>query len=81
MPSCALASRFGWRTLCPVDLGLADGLSTIVQLGPLVGLGVLYARRGRTLAANGQAVPGWRQWCFYGGLLTIAAALAGLGLG
>lgn len=34
-----------------------------------------------TLAGSGQPVPGWRQACFYGGCVTIAAALIGLGSG
>jgi putative membrane protein len=52
-----------------------------LQLGPLVLLGVLYARRAHTLAATSQPVPAWRMACFFTGLLTIAAALAGLGSG
>ena len=33
----------------------------------------------RTLAPTGHPVPAWRQGCFYGGFLVIAAALTGLG--
>jgi len=54
-------------------------LSSIYEIGPLVVLAVLYARRVRTLVADGRAVPGWRQACFYGGLLVIAVALTSLG--
>jgi cytochrome c oxidase assembly factor CtaG len=50
----------------------------LVQLTPLLLLGLLYGRRARTLAAS-HPVPGWRQACFYAGLLTIGGALAGLG--
>jgi cytochrome c oxidase assembly factor CtaG len=55
--------------------------SAVVQLAPLVLLGLLYGRRARTLAAARSPVPVWRQACFYGSLLTIAAALGGLGSG
>ena len=50
-----------------------------LQLGPLLILGVLYARRVRTLAADDHPVPGWRQACFYGGFVVIGAALTSLG--
>ncbi len=64
-----------------VPLASSLVLSAAVQLGPLVLLGYLYARRVRTLARTGQPIPGWRQACFYGGFLTIAAALTALGSG
>lgn len=67
--------------MTPVPLASSIVLSAAVQLGPLVLLAYLYARRARTLAHAGQAIPGWRQTCFYGGFLTIAAALSGLGSG
>jgi cytochrome c oxidase assembly factor CtaG len=51
----------------------------ILQLGPLLIVGVLYARRVRTLAVQGHAVPGWRQASFYAGFVTIGAALTSLG--
>ncbi len=38
-------------------------------------LGVLYARRVRTLAGTPRAVPGWRQACLYGGLGIIAVTI------
>jgi putative membrane protein len=51
-----------------------------IQLGPLLILGALYARRVRTLAVQGHhPVPGWRQACFYAGFVTIGAALTSLG--
>jgi putative membrane protein len=56
-------------------------LDATIQLGPLALLGVLYARRVRTLAIQRHPVPGWRQACFYGGFLTIAVALTSLGAG
>ncbi len=52
---------------------------SIIQLGPLLIVGVLYARRVRTLALQGHPVPGWRQGCFYAGFVTIGAALTSLG--
>jgi cytochrome c oxidase assembly factor CtaG len=54
-------------------------LSAVLQLGPLLVLAYLYGRRTHTLAGTGQAVPVWRQACFYGGLLSILVALVGLG--
>jgi putative membrane protein len=56
-------------------LAVSIDASTVLELGPLALLGLLYARRARTLAISGRPVPGWRQACFYGGLLVIAAAL------
>ena len=47
----------------------------VIQLTPTVVLGSLYARRARTLAGSTHPVPGWRQACFYGGLVTILVAL------
>jgi cytochrome c oxidase assembly factor CtaG len=64
-----------------VPLAASTVLSAAVQLGPLALFGLLYARRVRTLSAAGQPVPGWRQGCFYGGLVTIAVALTALGSG
>jgi putative membrane protein len=56
-------------------LAVQIDLSTVLELGPLALLGVLYARRVRTLAVTVHPVPAWRQACFYGGLLVIAVAL------
>jgi len=50
-----------------------------MQIGPLVALALLYARRAHTLAEQDRPVPGWRQGCFYGGFVVIAAALTSLG--
>ena len=60
-------------------LAASDALLAVTQLGPLMVLGLLYARRARTLALDGRPVPGWRQACFYGGFVVIGAALSGLG--
>jgi cytochrome c oxidase assembly factor CtaG len=46
------------------------------QLVPILLLGLLYARRVRTLAGRGQPVPAWRLWCFGLGLLLLAFAVA-----
>jgi putative membrane protein len=54
-------------------------IEPLTQLLPLVLLSLLYGRRSRTLVHQGRAVPGWRQACFYGGILTIAGALTALG--
>lgn len=60
-------------------LAVSEGFSWILQLGPLAIFAALYARRVRTLATTQHPVAGWRQACFYVGLVTIAAALTALG--
>ncbi|HEV2974472.1 MAG TPA: cytochrome c oxidase assembly protein [Solirubrobacteraceae bacterium] len=62
-----------------LPLAVSTGIEAVVQLGPLALLALLYARRVRTLATSSHPVPGWRQACFYGGFVTIAAALTSLG--
>src|SRR6202451_3406352 len=62
-----------------VPLAISADVSSLFQLGPLALLAVLYAKRVRTLALGGRDVPGWRQACFYGGFVVIAAALTSLG--
>jgi putative membrane protein len=62
-----------------LPLAVLTDLEAALQLGPLVLVAVLYARRVRTLAVGEHAVPGWRQACFYLGFVTIAAALTSLG--
>jgi len=62
-----------------LPLAVSTDVSDALQLGPLALLGLLYARRARTLAATGHPVPGWRQACFYAGFLVIGAALSSLG--
>jgi putative membrane protein len=63
------------------SLPLADstGFSAALQLGPLAIIGLLYARRARTLAFERRPIAGWRQACFYAGFVVIAAALTSLG--
>jgi cytochrome c oxidase assembly factor CtaG len=60
-------------------LAVSTGISTALQLGPLAIVGLLYARRARTLAYERRPVPGWRQACFYAGFVVIAIALTSLG--
>jgi putative membrane protein len=60
-------------------LAVSNELLAATQLGPLTILGLLYARRVRTLALDGRPVPGWRQACFYGGFVVIGVALTSLG--
>jgi putative membrane protein len=63
-----------------ISLPLAVSTAQIAgELGVAALAGVLYARRVRTLAGEGNPVPSWRQACFFGGLATIAIALAALG--
>src|SRR4029077_18401786 len=67
-----------------LPLAVSTDLEAALQLGPLVLLAVLYARRVRTLAGRSSIggahpVPGWRQACFYSGFVVIAAALPSLG--
>lgn len=52
--------------------------ATLTQIAPLFCLGVIYARRARTLALEHQPVPGWRQACFYGGLIAACVTLGAL---
>ena len=60
-------------------LAASADISSAFQLGPLAIVAILYARRARTLAEHDHPVPGWRQGCFYGGFVVIAAALTSLG--
>ncbi len=60
-------------------LAVSTGTAAAFQLAPLAILGLLYARRAHTLAAEEHPLPGWRQACFYGGFVVIAAALISLG--
>ena len=53
----------------------AGGIFAPLELAPLLVAAVLYAKRSMTLADRGRPVPLWRQVCFAGGLLLIAAAL------
>jgi putative membrane protein len=50
-----------------------------LQLLPATISGVLYALGVRRLAGTPRAVPGWRQRCFYGGLVLIVVTLTCLG--
>jgi len=65
--------------MLPMPLAVSADLAAAFQLGPLALLGLLYARRAHSLASDGHPVPGWRQACFYGGFVVIAAALTSLG--
>lgn len=60
-------------------LAVSVHLKDVLQLVPLLLLAIPYALRVRALARTGHPVPGWRQACFYGGFVTIAAALTSLG--
>jgi putative membrane protein len=61
------------------SLATSTAVEALTQLGPLALLGLAYAKRVHTLGGQGRPVPGWRQACFYGGFLTIGAALTSLG--
>jgi putative membrane protein len=52
-----------------------SAIGTLSELVPLALLGFVYARRARMLGLGGLPVPGWRQVCFYGGVITIALTL------
>ncbi len=60
-------------------IATSTSVSAAFQLGPLAILGLLYARRARTLAEQDRPVPGWRQASFYSGFVVIGAALTSLG--
>src|SRR5436305_4075649 len=70
---------YPWISMSYPAPAVSSDVSAALQLGPLALLGLLYARRARTLAASGRAVPGWRQACFYSGFLVIGVALSSLG--
>lgn len=65
--------------MLPPPAAVSNTLTAAIQIGPLVLMGLMYARRVRTLALDGRSVPGWRQACFYAGFVVIAAALTSLG--
>ena len=65
----------------PLPPAVSESLSAAIQLGPLALMGLLYARRASRLSKTRNAVPRWRQACFYGGFLIIGLALTGLGGG
>jgi len=62
-----------------VPPAVSETITAAIQLGPLALMGLLYSRRAHTLASTRNPVPGWRQACFYGGFVVIAAALTSLG--
>lgn len=51
------------------------GIFAFVELAPMLIAAGLYAKRAATLADRGRPLPLWRQVCFAGGLLLIAAVL------
>ena len=59
-----------------VDAHVGSGALVPLQLLPATVGGILYAVRVHGLRGGPRAVPGWRQACFYGGLLVIVTALA-----
>lgn len=59
-----------------VEAHLGSGALVPLQLLPATLSGILYALRAHTLHSTPRAVPGWRQGCFYGGLLVIVTSLA-----
>lgn len=54
-------------------------IDAVVQVAPALASSALYAGRVRTLGGTPRAVPGWRQACFHGGTMLIAASLLALG--
>ena len=61
-----------------LPLAASTAVAAAMQLGPLVLLVLLYARRARTLARSAHPVPRWRQACFYAGFVVIGVALTAL---
>jgi putative membrane protein len=79
MPHQAAFASYA-ATLMPIPtLATSSAFEALTQLGPLALFGLAYAKRAHTLGREGRPVPGWRQACFYGGFVTIAAALTSLG--
>jgi cytochrome c oxidase assembly factor CtaG len=60
-------------------IAFSADFSDALVLVPLALMGLLYARRVRTLAVTGHPVPGWRQACLYAGFVVIGVALTALG--
>jgi cytochrome c oxidase assembly factor CtaG len=61
-------------------IALSADLAETLGVAPVALLAMLpYGRRARTLARAGHPVPRWRQACFYGAFVVIAAALSSLG--
>ncbi|HEX6456839.1 MAG TPA: cytochrome c oxidase assembly protein [Solirubrobacterales bacterium] len=58
-----------------LPLAHVDGVFAPLELLPLLAAAALYMKRASTLAGKGRPVPIWRQACFAGGLLLIAAAI------
>ncbi len=46
-----------------------------LQIAPAIAFGAMYFVRAQRLAAAGRPVASWRQWCWYGGLALLVAAL------
>ena len=63
-------------------IAAADLQFAPLQLLPALVVAAMYTVRGRTLAAAGKPVPGWRRACFYSGVgvivLTLVSPLGGL---
>jgi cytochrome c oxidase assembly factor CtaG len=62
-----------------VAYGPFAGIDPIWTIGPIVLallVGAFYYRRARTVAAEGQPVPGWRRNCFFAGIAVIVVAVA-----
>jgi cytochrome c oxidase assembly factor CtaG len=65
--------------MSPLPLAVSAAIEAVLQIAPLVLVGLLYARRAHTLSRSAHPVPAWRQACFYGGFLVIGVALSSLG--
>ncbi len=46
-----------------------------LQIAPAAIVAVMYATRAHTLSGTPRAVPTWRQWCWYSGLVVIVGTL------
>jgi putative membrane protein len=79
LPPPAPALAYPAACMHALPLAVSTDIEAALQLGPLALVGLLYARRVRTLAGAGHPVPGWRQASFYAGFVLIAAALTSLG--
>jgi cytochrome c oxidase assembly factor CtaG len=79
--TCPVGAPLAYAERCMTlpPLAVSDTVTAAVQIGPLVLVGLMYARRVHTLAVAGKPVRGWRQACFYAGFFVIAAALTSLG--
>jgi cytochrome c oxidase assembly factor CtaG len=56
---------------------VVDTFWSVMEVAVPLLIAGLYLKRAYTLAAEGRPVPGWRQACFYAGIVLVGASVAG----